>query len=296
MAAETLLEITGLKKYFGKLKAVNGISFKIKRGDCLGLLGPNGAGKTTTVEMLEGIQEPTEGEILYKGEVLAANFRRQAGIMFQSTALPDFISGLETLKMFRDLYPHSTPIEKLVKACRLEEFLDRDAKRLSGGQRQRLLLAIALINDPEIVFLDEPTTGLDPQARHNFWKLIRDIRAEGKTVLLTTHYMEEAQELCNKIIIMDHGKIIAQGAPEELLSKHFDNAVIQLPLSDLPSDFSDDSAEINRSNDSAELLSVDVNATVKALINANVPLTHMRVRSRTLEDLFIELTGKELRR
>ena len=135
---KTLLNIIGLKKYFGDVKAVDGVSFEIRKGICLGLLGPNGAGKTTTVEMLEGIKKPTEGEILYKGEPLAANFRQQAGIMFQTTALPDFISGLETLQMFRDLYPKSTPIEKLVKACALEEFLDRDAKRLSGGQRQRL--------------------------------------------------------------------------------------------------------------------------------------------------------------
>ncbi len=295
MTSETLLSITGLKKYFGDVKAVDGVSFEIHRGSCLGLLGPNGAGKTTTVEMLEGIKEPTDGNILYKGEPLAANFRKEAGIMFQTTALPDHISGLETLKMFRDLYPRSTPIEKLVKACRLEEFLDRDAKRLSGGQRQRLLLAIALINDPEIVFLDEPTTGLDPQARHNFWQLIRDIQQEGKTVLLTTHYMEEAQELCDEIIIMDHGKIIAQGAPDELLSKHFDDTVIQLPIADLPESFSDNSAKIYRTNGNAELLSGDISATIKALINADVPLANMRVRRRTLEDLFIELTGKELR-
>jgi len=292
---DALLTISGLKKYFAGVKAVDGISFDIARGRCFGLLGPNGAGKTTTIEMLEGIKDPTEGSILYKGEPLSASFRREAGIMFQTTALPDFISGLEILKMFRDLYPRSTPIGDLVKDCALEEFLDRDAKRLSGGQRQRLLLAVALINDPEIVFLDEPTTGLDPQARRNFWELIRKIREQGKTVLLTTHYMEEAYELCDEIVIMDHGKIIAQGTPDELLSKHFDDTVILLPDEDVPADFNDSASAILRNNGTVELLSADVNQTVKKLIGANVPLTHMRVRKRTLEDLFIELTGKELR-
>lgn len=290
-----LLRITGLKKYFGDVKAVDGISFEIARGSCIGLLGPNGAGKTTTVEMLEGIKEPTAGEVRYKGKPLADNFRREAGIMFQSTALPDFISGLEALEMFRDLYPKSMPIDELVKTCALEEFLNREVKRLSGGQRQRLLLAIALINDPEIVFLDEPTTGLDPQARRNFWKLIGEIRQKGKTVLLTTHYMEEAYELCDEIIIMDHGKIIAQGTPDELLSKHFDDTVILLPEEDVPKSFNDGTSEILRTNGTVEIFSGDVTATVKALIRANVPLTDMRVRRRTLEDLFIELTGKELR-
>jgi len=290
-----LLRITGLKKYFGDVKAVDGVSFEIPHGSCFGLLGPNGAGKTTTVELMEGIKEPTAGEIHYKGKPLAANFRQEAGIMFQTTALPDFISSLEVLRMFRDLYPRSMPISELVQACALEEFLDRDAKHLSGGQRQRLLLAVALINDPVIVFLDEPTTGLDPQARRNFWKLIRDIRQKGKTVLLTTHYMEEAYNLCDQIIIMDHGKIIAQGTPDNLLSKHFDDTVILLPDEDVPNDFSDDASEIVRDKGTVELLSGDVNTTVKALINANVSLTNMRVRKRTLEDLFIELTGKELR-
>lgn len=290
-----LLRVTGLKKYFGDVKAVDGVSFEIAYGHCVGLLGPNGAGKTTTVELLEGIKEPTAGEILYKGESLSDKFRQEAGIMFQSTALPDFISGLEALKLFRDLYPRSRPISELIETCALEEFLNREVKRLSGGQRQRLLLAIALINDPEIIFLDEPTTGLDPQARRNFWKLIGDIRQEGKTVLLTTHYMEEAYELCDEIIIMDHGRIIAHGTPDALLSNHFDDTVILLPDEDVPDHFSDGASEIKRANGTVELLSGDVNATVKALIDANVSLANMRIRKRTLEDLFIELTGKELR-
>ena len=291
----TLLSIEQLSKSFGKLRAVDGISFAIKRGSCIGLLGPNGAGKTTTVEMLEGIKQPGSGTILYKGKPLDADFRREAGIMFQSTALPDFITAYETLKMFRDLYPRSIPIEQLVKACSLQEFLYQDAKRLSGGQRQRLLLAIALINDPEIVFLDEPTTGLDPQARRNFWKLIREIGERGKTVVLTTHYMEEAYELCDEILIMDHGKIIAEGTPDSLLAKHFNDVVVQLPAADLPEDFDSKGMEVLRANGSVEILTSDVNAVMEALMASHVSLKNLKVRQRTLEDLFLELTGKELR-
>jgi ABC-2 type transport system ATP-binding protein len=290
-----LLSIEQLSKSFGKLRAVDGISFAIKRGSCVGLLGPNGAGKTTTVEMLEGIKQPSGGTILYKGKPLDAEFRREAGIMFQSTALPDFITAYETLKMFRDLYPRSIPIEQLVQACSLQEFLDRDAKRLSGGQRQRLLLAIALINDPEIVFLDEPTTGLDPQARRNFWKLIREIGERGKTVVLTTHYMEEAYELCDEILIMDHGKIIAEGTPDSLLAKHFDDVVVQLPADDLPEHFDSRGLDIFQANGSVEIVTSDVNAAIETLVSNHVSLRRLKVRQRTLEDLFLELTGKELR-
>ena len=292
---ETLLIIEQLSKSFGKLIAVDGISFHIRRGSCVGLLGPNGAGKTTTVEMLEGIKQPSGGTILYKGNPLDADFRQEAGIMFQSTALPDFITAYETLKMFRDLYPRSIPIEQLVEACSLQEFLDRDAKRLSGGQRQRLLLAIALINDPEIVFLDEPTTGLDPQARRNFWKLIREIGERGKTVVLTTHYMEEAYELCDEILIMDHGKIIAEGTPDSLLAKHFNDVVVQLPADDLPEHFDARDMDIFRANGSVEIVTSDVNAAIEMLMLNHVSLKRLKVRQRTLEDLFLELTGKELR-
>ncbi len=292
---DTILTVDKLNKVFGTVNAVDGISFGIRQGRCVGLLGPNGAGKTTTVEMLEGIKKPTSGTILYKGKPLDVSFKREAGIMFQTTALPDFITALETLRMFRDLYPQSMSIDKLVEACSLEEFLDRDAKRLSGGQRQRLLLAIALINDPEIVFLDEPTTGLDPQARRNFWKLIREIRERGKTVVLTTHYMDEAYELCDEILIMDHGKIIAEGTPDALLSRHFNDVVILLPAEDIPEEFHIDGMDMFRSNGTVEIVTADVNTAVERLIDNSISLANMRVRQRTLEDLFIELTGKELR-
>jgi len=290
-----IVQVRDLQMHYGSLHAVDGISFQINRGSCTGLLGPNGAGKTTTVEILEGIKRPTHGEVLYKGQPLDAEFRQQAGIMFQSTALPDYITTRETLRLFRDLYPKSMDLDELIEACSLGEFLNRDAKRLSGGQRQRLLLAIALINDPEIVFLDEPTTGMDPQARRNFWKLIKDIRQRGKTVVLTTHYMDEAYELCDEILIMDHGKIIAEGTPDDLLAKHFRDVVVELPRADMPENLDIDGQTVLRSETRNEILTPDVNRTLEILMANNISLTNMRIRQRTLEDLFIELTGRELR-
>ncbi|MGH8561644.1 MAG: ABC transporter ATP-binding protein, partial [Nevskiales bacterium] len=207
------LEVRSLVKKYPAVTAVDGVSFAVAEGSCFGLLGPNGAGKTTTVEILEGILQPTSGEVLYRGEPLGARFRQDAGVQFQSTSLQDFLTVREHLTLFRKLYAHGLEIDELIRLCALEEFHDRDARKLSGGQRQRLLLAIALVNDPAVVFLDEPTTGLDPQARRNFWDLINRIKALNKTVVMTTHYMEEAYRLCDEIAIMDHGLIIAQGSP-----------------------------------------------------------------------------------
>ena len=224
-----ILEVKNLIKHYPRVKAVNGVSFNLQPGSCFGLLGPNGAGKTTTVEILEGIHAPTAGEILYKGEPIGKRFRNEAGIMFQATALQDFITVRETLEMFARLYPKHADMELLIQRCNLQEFLDRDNRQLSGGQRQRLLLGIALVNEPDLLFLDEPTTGLDPQARRNFWNLIETIKAEGKTILLTTHYMDEAYVLCDEIAIMDHGKIITQGNPKALLQTHFNGVVLQIP-------------------------------------------------------------------
>ena len=231
---QPLLEVHRLVKQYRGVRAVDGISFNIERGTCVGLLGPNGAGKTTTVEILEGIIPATSGEILFKGGPIDDQFRQSAGIMFQNTALQEHITVQETLTLFRSFYRHTRPLNELIASCALGDFLSRDVQKLSGGQRQRLLLAIALLNDPEILFLDEPTTGLDPQARRNFWQLIRDIKAEQKTVALTTHYMDEAYQLCDEIAIMDRGRIIAQGSPQQLLKSHFENSVISLPLDHIP--------------------------------------------------------------
>ena len=290
------LQVDNLVKHFDSVEAVNGVSFSIQRGTCFGLLGPNGAGKTTTVEMLEGITPPTAGEIRYRGQPLGDTFRHQAGIMFQETSLQEYIKVGETLKLFSRFYHHTRPMEELIERCALGDFLERDVRRLSGGQRQRLLLAIALINDPEIVFLDEPTTGLDPQARRNFWQLVNDIKQEQKTLVLTTHYMEEAYELCDEVAIMDHGRIISQGTPRMLLKQHFDTSVISLPESDLPADLpASMELQLHRHNGQVEIFSRDLNQTIQTLIQQQVPLTHLQVRSRTLEDLFLELTGRELR-
>ncbi|MBT5835738.1 MAG: ABC transporter ATP-binding protein, partial [Hellea sp.] len=191
-----MLEVFNLTKSFRSLKAVDDVSFSIPKGSCFGLLGPNGAGKTTTIEIIEGIKKPTTGKILYKGKERNSNFSSEMGIQFQTTALMDYLKTYEVLKLFSKLYRHTKSIDELIEICQLDEFLGTYATKLSGGQRQRLLLAIALVNDPEILFLDEPTTGLDPQARRNFWSLIRNIKKNGKTILLTTHYMEEAELLC----------------------------------------------------------------------------------------------------
>ncbi len=284
------------KHYTGGIKAVDDVSFHIPRGVCFGLLGPNGAGKTTTVEMLEGIKSPSSGNIRYKGEPLGRRFRNEAGIMFQHTALQEFIRVDEVLKMFQRFYPNPRPMQELVEVCALGEFLDRDTRKLSGGQKQRLLLAIALINNPEVVFLDEPTTGLDPQSRRNLWNQVRRIKAENKTLVLTTHYMEEAFELCDEIIIMDHGTIISQGNPKELLARHFENSVITLPPATLPDNFqADTQATVHRQNGQVEIHSRDVDASIHHLIAQGVSLKQLQVRSPTLEDLFLELTGHHLR-
>jgi ABC-2 type transport system ATP-binding protein len=226
---ESLLEAHALVKVFPGVRAVDGISFVVEQGQCFGLLGPNGAGKTTTLEMLEGISTPTSGKVAYEGRELDRAFREDIGIQFQTTALQDLQTVRESLDMFASLYRRTADREELVQMCNLAEILDRDTRKLSGGQRQRLLLAIALINDPSLVFLDEPTTGLDPQSRRNFWGLIETVRQRGKTLVLTTHYMEEAQRLCDEIVIVDRGQIIARGSPKALVTAHFPGAVLRLP-------------------------------------------------------------------
>lgn len=289
-----LLEIQNLVKHYPSVKAVNGIDISLKQGICFGLLGPNGAGKTTTIEILEGIVEATSGEILYKGEAPGERFRKEAGIMFQSTALQDYITVRETLQMFANFYPANADINDLIRRCNLTEYLQQDNRELSGGQRQRLLLAIALVNNPDIIFLDEPTTGLDPQARRNFWDLINDIKAEGKTIVLTTHYMDEAYSLCDEIAIMDHGKIIAQGTPKDLLKANFDDVILQLPEAELEN-FDLSSFSVHKKDSHIDIMTDDVNRVIAVLIENNVSLSQLQIRSRTLDDLFLELTGKELR-
>ncbi|MDN3639000.1 ABC transporter ATP-binding protein [Simiduia curdlanivorans] len=289
-----LLDVKNLTKRYGEAAAVNGITFSIQQGHCFGLLGPNGAGKTTTIEMIEGITPISEGEILYKGTKQDQRFKNEVGIQFQSTALMDHLTVAEVLALFAGLYPQHTAIADLVQQCQLGEYLNRDAAKLSGGQRQRLLLALALINDPAIVFLDEPTTGLDPQSRRNFWDLVERIKAQGKTIVLTTHYMDEAQYLCDQLVIMDRGNIIAQGSPEALLAEHFHQVFVCLEVAAL-SEQQAKTLGAERHRDQWQIAANQVETTLNQLLAHNVALTSLQIRTPTLDDLFLKLTGHTLR-
>jgi ABC-2 type transport system ATP-binding protein len=290
-----ILQVSNLVKRFGSLIAVNDVSFEIQQATCFGLLGPNGAGKTTTIEMMEGIKTPDAGTIRYQGEALGHQFRNEAGIMFQTTALQEFITVREIMVQFSRFYPNTASIDELAERYALHEFLNQDTRKLSGGQKQRLLLAMALINKPRILFLDEPTTGLDPQSRRNLWKQVQLVKEQGATILLTTHYMEEAYELCDEIAIMDHGRIIAHDAPDALLAAHFDDVVVQVHAADIPRDLGEREFQAIYRNGNAHIVTGDVNKTIEHLLHLEIPLNRLRIRARDLEDLFLELTGKELR-
>lgn len=292
----SVLEVRNLVKRYPGVEAVAGVSFSVARGQCIGMLGPNGAGKTTTVEMMEGILRPTSGQVLYQGRALDAGFREVAGIQLQSTVLQDKLNVKQVLQLFHRLYKKTRPLEEIIEICKLDDLLGRENRKLSGGQRQRLLLAMALINDPEVIFLDEPTTGLDPQARRNFWELIRRIKIENKTIVLTTHYMEEAYLLCDSILIMDNGRIIAEGSPAQLLEDHFSDVILSLPSAALPANLRGECPYlVLEQQGNVEISTSDVDSAIVWLKNNEVPLSGLRIRPRTLEDLFIELTGKELR-
>ena len=290
-----ILEVRELVKQYPATLAVAGVSFSVPEGVCFGLLGPNGAGKTTTIEIMEGILPPTAGEVRYRGEPLGRRFREEAGILFQKTALQDFLTVRQCIALFRGLYTAGLEVDEVIRLCALEKLAGRDARRLSGGQQQRLLLAIALVNDPAVLFLDEPTTGLDPQARRNFWELVQSIKARRKTILLTTHYMEEAELLCDEIVIMDRGRIIAQGPPRRLLHEHFAEVLLELPRQEFPPAARALPLNIIDASDRVEISTHDLEATLRTLLEARVPLGHLRIRPGNLEDLFLELTGKELR-
>lgn len=291
----SILEVRHLKKQFGRLTAVNDISFQIQPGTCFGLLGPNGAGKTTTIEMIEGLAEPTSGEILYQGKPRDQRFRLEAGIQFQSTSVMEKLSVEEILKLFHSLYHQRTSLDELIELCDLESLLKQKATKLSGGQKQRLMFAMAMINDPQIVFLDEPTTGLDPQSRRNLWDLIERIKLQGKTVLLTTHYMDEAEILCDTLVIVDCGAIIAEGSPQVLLKQHFDHFYVCLDRVDFEAQMQDWPETVIEVNERVEIQSHSVEVTLKQLQQHNVNLGSLRVRNPTLEDLFLKLTGHSLR-
>lgn len=292
---QTALEARNLVKRYPGVVAVDDVSFEVTEGICFGLLGPNGAGKTTTVEIIEGVTPATAGEVYYFGELAGRRFREEAGIQFQNTALQDFLTVRETLEMFQRLYDRRADLDRIIEDCSLGELLDRDNRKLSGGQRQRLFLAVALVNEPRLVFLDEPTTGLDPQARRNFWTLVQRIQANGTTIILTTHYMDEAHVLCDAIAIMDAGKIIASGAPDELLRSRYEGLVIELPLEDLSRDLDGIEHVVYENQGIVEIMSTDVSSSLEALSPRVENLNRIKIRQPNLEDLFLDLTGHSLR-
>jgi ABC-2 type transport system ATP-binding protein len=293
-----ILEVRNLvKTYPGAtpVTAVDGVSLAVPEGICFGLLGPNGAGKTTSIEIMEGILGATSGEVFFRGEPIGRRFKEEAGILFQKTSLQDFLTVRQSITMFRGLYSRGLEVDEVIKLCALEKLEKRDTRKLSGGQQQRLLLAIALVNDPSLLFLDEPTTGLDPQARRNFWELVQSIKARKKTIILTTHYMEEAELLCDEIAIMDRGRVIAQGTPRALLREHFDEVLLELPRQELPAAALELSTKVIEASDRIEITTNDLDGTLRKLMDAHIPLKDLRIRPPNLEDLFLELTGKELR-
>jgi ABC-2 type transport system ATP-binding protein len=292
---DAIIEVKNLVKQFGPIVAVNDISFKIRPGVCFGLLGPNGAGKTTTIEVIEDVIAPTSGQILYHNKPRDASFIDDVGIQFQDTALLNFLTVRETLETFQSLYSKSVSIEELAELCQLSDFLDQQNDKISGGQRQRFLLSLALINEPELIFLDEPSTGLDPQARRNLWNLIRNIKKEGKTIVLTTHYMEEAQHLCDEIAIMDHGHIISRGTPAELIKRHSPQVKVILPRARFRPHAQDAAFAYREVGDTVEIETDDVNACMNKLLKHQIDLSEVSVRSPNLETVFLNLTGRKLR-
>jgi ABC-2 type transport system ATP-binding protein len=297
LACESILTIENLVKKYSGITAVKGISFSIKKGVCFGLLGPNGAGKTTTIEVIEGIISPSSGTVLYKGEKRGKRFREEIGIQLQNTELPRYLTVKQTLDMFRNLYGKKADFNKLVRICQLGEILNRDNNKISGGQKQRLLLAMALANDPELIFLDEPTTGLDPQARRNLWAIVNGLKKKGKTIILTTHYMEEAQLLCDIIAIMDQGKIIARGSPDYLLSTFSNESVITLPSGEISKEILDAAALVAQGQGTAEnnFHTTNSDNAIRVLQASGISLQGVTIRSGNLEDIFLSLTGHKLR-
>jgi ABC-2 type transport system ATP-binding protein len=300
------IEVDNLEKRYGDTIAVDRVSFEVGRAEIFGLLGPNGAGKTTTVECLLGLREADGGRIRLLGKACSANDRSilsRIGVQLQTTGMFQQLKVWEQVSMFAGLYPRSLPVETVLEQVGLLEQARRPTKSLSGGQKQRLALALALINDPELIFLDEPTTGLDPQARRQLWTVIEGLRAAGKSVLLTTHYMEEAEHLCNFVAIMDQGRTLELEPPTSLINKYFKDTAIEFGGS---SEFASESlnqlpgvSQILFENGRVTLYSRDVPHTMSALFNLagtkGLSLKDMTVRQASLEDVFLKLTGRRIR-
>ncbi len=306
VAAGSVIRVRGLIKHYGDVRAVDGIDFDVAAGEVFGLLGPNGAGKTTTVEILEGLRAPDGGQAMVLGVDMAdgaASLKPRIGVSLQTAALYPKLTVVEVIDLFRSFYRHSRPTTELIAMLELGERKNAQTKDLSGGQRQRLGVALALVNDPELIFLDEPTTGLDPAARRSLWDLIRRLRADGRTVLLTTHYMEEAEVLCDHLAIMDHGRILEMGTVDELISKRFKERAVRFDAIDTidDADFAGLAAvsSVKHDDDAVHLYSRDVAATVGALLalteSRGVEPQNLGIRRATLEDVFLDLTGHALR-
>jgi ABC-2 type transport system ATP-binding protein len=300
------VEAIGLHKRFREVHAVRGLNLQVKRGEVFGLLGPNGAGKTTSLEMIEGLVKPDEGEIRILGldwRKDGTEIRNRIGVQFQSTQLDDRIKVREALQLFGCYYRNPRKPEELLKLLQLEDKADAFQSKLSGGQRQRLALGLALVNGPEVVFLDEPTTGLDPQARQVLWDLVRHLKSEGRTVLLTTHYMDEAEALCDRVGIMDHGQILQLGTPRELIGSLNQPSYAEIEFQGAAPDVTTFAAHLGMAVESkAQHWSIALDdpkrdlqrllASVEAL---NLPMQQLHVRRASLEDVFLHRTGRSLR-
>ncbi|MGH7562056.1 MAG: ABC transporter ATP-binding protein [Gemmatimonadales bacterium] len=313
------LEIRGLRKAYKDVVAVDGLDLDIRPGECFGLLGPNGAGKTTTVEICEGLTEPDAGVVRVLGRTWregGRELRERIGISLQETQFSEKLTVGETLALFRSFYRRPRPVEAVLEAVQLTEKRNGRVGQLSGGQKQRLALACALVADPELYFLDEPTTGLDPQSRRQLWTLVEGIKAEGRTIVITTHYMEEAERLCDRVAVIDRGRVIALGAPRELIAGLGAQHVIEFRTGD-PASGGDgqesapnavdpellgrlDGVRSVRRRDGAWLLeSAQVHRTVPALLaflsSRGFPLAELATHRATLDDVFLHLTGRQLR-
>ncbi len=301
------LRVSDLKKSYKDVVAVNGLDLEVHPGECFGLLGPNGAGKTTTIEICEGLTEPDSGVVEVLGmqwATKAPELRQRLGIQLQETQLSDKLTVLETAQLFRSFFREGPTAEDAISLVQLQEKRDARVGNLSGGQKQRLALACALVGNPDLLFLDEPTTGLDPQARRQLWDLITQFKKDGRTIVLTTHYMDEAQQLCERVAIVDHGKAIARGTPRELVASIGVEHVVQFsvggetldlgPMERLPGV---SSARID--GDTAQLQVTQLHEAVPALLSELArqgrPLTELSTHSATLEDVFVSLTGRHLR-
>jgi len=301
-----MMRVTGLKKYYGEVHAVDDISFAIPRASVFTILGPNGAGKTTTLEILEGIREPDAGEIEVFGMKLKKVTRavkERMGVLLQDGNFEPYLKVKEVVRLFASFFKKALPVDEVLSRVALAEKVNAHVKTLSGGQLQRLAVGVALVNDPDLIFLDEPTTGLDPQARRNMWSIITDLKDQGKTIILTTHYMEEAEALSDRVCIMDYGTIIAKGSPRELTSRLGQETIIEFNTSSLETD---DLAQLESygktAREDGEIVTVETENLVHTMEQMlawsrerEIPLTNMTVRQPNLEDVFLLLTGRRLR-